>query len=200
MVSDIEHWLKAPVESAIDSLTDLHVAVDVGANSGSWTLPLSKLFDRVVAIEPDDRVSPVPDGGIENVELLRVAVSDEDGKAQFYLRPGTGQNSLLEVHPIGGESMSDAPVVKAVEVDCVTLDSVLPNGADFVKLDIEGAEAAALRGCADESLWERTVFVVECHDTLVDVTEELVRLGKTVTVIPHPYHSHPGHCWAIGRP
>ena len=200
MVSEIEHWLKIPIEEALAKLESREIAVDVGANSGSWTEPLSKMFDRVIAIEPDERVSPlVPQGG--NVELIRAAVSDSSGKATFYLRAGTGQNSLLEVHPIGGESMQDAPVAKSAEVDCITLDSILEGGADFVKMDIEGGETAALAGCKDDGRWDRTVFLVECHDTFSEVERELLRLGKRVARIPHPYYpsAHPGHCWAIAE-
>jgi hypothetical protein len=95
--------------------------------------------------------------------------------------------------------MAPVPVVNVVEVPCITLDSLLPKGANFIKIDIEGAEVAAIRGCQDLPRWKGTVFLVECHDTFSGVEQELARLGKRVIRIPHPLHAHPGHCWAIGE-
>jgi hypothetical protein len=80
------------------------------------------------------------------------------------------------------------------------MDDLFPDGVDFVKMDIEGGEVAALRGCKKAESWARTAFVVECHDTFAEVREELERLGKSVERIPHPnQYAHPGHCWAVAK-
>lgn len=199
-MNSIEYWLKEPVQAVINRLSAREVAVDVGANVGTWTEPLSAIFDQVLAVEPDERASSQIKRQ-KNVVLLDAAVSDETGSAEFYFRNTTGHNSLLEVHPIGGEGMAPVPVVETKTVDTFTLDELLDEGADFVKIDIEGGEVAALQGCVDKKRWSRTAFVVECHDTFAEVAAELERLGKNVTRIPHPLAGacHPGHCWAIGE-
>ena len=195
---NIEFWLTDPVLNAINGLASKSLAVDVGANVGTWAVPLSNLFDEVLAFEPDERnYSQIPT--IENLTVVRAAVSDQTGETPFFVRSSSGHNSILEVHPIGGEGMAPVPVVEEKTVSCFSLDDACGNGADFVKIDIEGGEVLALQGCVDVLKWQRSVFLVECHDTFSDVERELARLGKRVTRIPHPLVAHPGHCWAIGE-
>jgi FkbM family methyltransferase len=197
-MNGIEHWLTGPVTEGIARLTSKSLAVDVGANLGTWSTPLCELFDQVLAFEPDERnFSQLP--SIGNLTSVKAAVADITGTTPFYIRASSGHNSLLEVHPIGGDGMAPVPVVEEVQVPCLTLDDACEDGADFVKIDIEGGEVLALRGCVDAGRWSRTLFVVECHDTFNDVEAELYRLGKRVTRIPHPLVAHPGHCWAIGE-
>jgi FkbM family methyltransferase len=197
-MNGIEFWLTEPVMTAINGLAAKSLAVDVGANVGTWAVPLSNLFDEVLAFEPDERnISVIPK--LDNVTVLKAAVSDQTGETPFFVRSSSGHNSILEVHPIGGEGMAPVPVIEETQVACFSLDDACGNGADFVKMDIEGGEVLALQGCVDILKWERTVFLVECHDTFSDVERELARLGKRVTRIPHPLMAHPGHCWAIGE-
>lgn len=195
-----EHWLVDHVGQAIAGLRRRELAIDVGANVGEWTTELARVFSRVLAFEPDARASAaikLP----RNATLASFAIADSDKDGVLHLRPEHGQNSLLEHHPIGAGGGSPAPVVQSIPVRCTTLDAVAEGGADFVKMDIEGAEPLALAGCKDVSRWRRTVFVVECHDTRAAVTEQLWRLGKRVRLVPHPAPTaHPGHCWLIGMP
>lgn len=194
-----ETWLVDSVGMAIARLQSRRLAIDVGANRGDWSRELAGSFDKVIAVEPDSRNHLVVPG---NVEIIWGALWNTSGEAVLYKRPSPDQNSLLSSHPIGAGSCADAPVVEKEVVPCYTLDAVAPEGADFVKIDIEGAEPEVLAACsAERSLWGRTVFVVECHDTFADVSLHLMRLGKTVTRIPHPSPTaHRGHCWAIGLP
>ena len=197
-MNGIETWLTEPVAEGIRRLATKSLAVDVGANVGTWSVPLCELFEEVLAFEPDERnFSQIPTA--ENLTVVKAAVSDVTGSTPFYVRASSGHNSILEVHPIGGEGMAPVPVVEEQEIACFTLDDTCDHGADFVKIDIEGGEVLALQGCVDVMKWSRTLFVVECHDTFSDVERELARLGKRVTRIPHPLVAHPGHCWAIGE-
>lgn len=196
----IETWLTAPVTEAIGRLKSKRLAIDVGANVGTWTKPLSEMFDEVVAFEPDDRNFAVLDAERpENVTVVKAAVSFSTGETPFFLRASSGHGSLLAEHPIGGDGMRPVPVTQEILIPCISLDDACDDGADFVKMDIEGGETLALEGCKDVGRWRRTVFVVECHDTFAEVAAELERLGKRVTRIPHPLVAHPGHCWAIGE-
>jgi FkbM family methyltransferase len=195
-----ESWLVDAVGQGMASIYCRDLAIDVGANVGEWTAELSNLFASVLAFEPDHRAAARITRS-ENVTVHPVAVSLRDGKSPFYLRTNPGQNSLLQVHPIGAGSQAPAPVVGQPTVETVRLDTVAPGGADFVKIDVEGAEEQVLMGCEDVARWSRTMFVVECHDTRRVVVEQLWRLGKTVRLVLHPSPSaHPGHCWLIGMP
>jgi FkbM family methyltransferase len=200
MFSQSEFWLHQPVAEALARLKAKGLAVDVGANCGEWAASMSQAFEAVIAVEPDKRASAsIPT--MANLRVVHGAVSDRDGEVTIYMRHTTGHNSLLAVHPIGGGGMAPVPVMEERVVPSYTLDSLLPDGCDFIKIDIEGGETLALQGCSDPAKWSRTVFLVECHDTFSDVERELSRLGKRVTRIPHPYYpaAHPGHCWAIAE-
>lgn len=176
-------------------------AVDVGANAGSWARLLASQFSSVVAVEADDRafatlLANLPD----NVTATHAAVCNYAGQVTIYKRPSSEQTSLLAAHPIGADKCADAPIQELAVVKACTLDHLCPHGADFVKIDIEGAEVVVLSD-ASPALWRRATFLVECHDTFTGVHEQLQRLGKTVEHVPHPHKAaHPGHCWAIGRP
>ena len=176
-------------------------AVDIGANVGSWTHLLADEFSSVTAVEADRRAYEVLSAGLPgNAVAIHGAACSVDGDVLFYSRPSCEQSSLLEVHPIGAAGCADAPVRDVVTVRGFTLDSLRPEGADFIKIDIEGAEVDVL-SVASSGVWSRATLLVECHATFNDVVKELMRLGKDVERVPHPHaDAHPDHCWAIGRP
>jgi FkbM family methyltransferase len=177
------------------------IAIDIGANVGIWARPLAAVFSHVIAVEADDRAYAELCRDLPaNVKAIHGAACNYTGEVTIYKRPSSEQTSLLAAHPIGAIGCADAPVQELAVVKAYTLDSLCPGGADFVKIDIEGAEVVVLSAASLE-LWGRTTFVVECHDTFDEVRDELGRLGKTVERVPHPCAAaHPGHCWAIARP
>ena len=176
-------------------------AIDIGANVGSWTRMLAAEFAAVTAVEADERAYRVLSSELPgNAAAIHGAACDRDGEVSLYTRLSSEQTSLLEVHPIGAVGCADAPVDGVVAVRAYTLDRLFPAGADFIKIDIEGAEAAVLSAMS-ASIWSRATFLVECHATYDEVVRELLRLGKDVEQVPHPHaNAHPDHCWAIGRP
>jgi FkbM family methyltransferase len=192
-----EHWLKDPLEAAL-AASGRDLAVDIGANTGTWTVELAKEFKRVIAVEADVRAAAmIP--RLPNVDVIeKAAYSNSDG-VTFHFREESVYGSILDKHPIGGGGGKDVPCVTEKSVPTVTLDDlggfVVP---DFVKIDVEGGEVEVLKGAVDD--WFSTVFLVECHDTYDAVKAELERLGLCVSRIAHPFPGHPGHCWALGVP
>jgi FkbM family methyltransferase len=198
---NIETWLKKPLLDEIHLLEHRDLALDIGANVGSWTETLSGLFRSVIAVEPDPRAYEKIKIS-NNVTLITKAVADKTEQRTLFYRPEPDQNSLLEIHPIGNAETRDLPHTEVKLVDCICLDDICSSTtADFVKIDIEGGETLALQGCKDLRLWRNTLFLIECHDTYKEVKKELERLNKQIIKIRHPINgAHPGHCWAIGKP
>lgn len=124
------------------------VVLDIGANIGYYTLIFAKCVGpqgRVVAFEPEPGnfsllQENVAANGYRNVSLFRLAVSDRAGRARLYL---DGENA-------GDSRMYDSHDGRpSVDVETVRLDDHLGSSLgriDLIKMDIQGAEPAALRG------------------------------------------------------
>lgn len=151
--------------------------VDVGANWGYFTLLAASLTGasgRVVALEPDPRLFPLLAGNaarnrLAHAEAVPVAASDTAGEALlagFDERQGNWGLSTLAAAGQGG----DAPVfrVRTERIDTL-MDERGMESADLLKMDVEGAEEAALRGMAEGIARHRyRAVLLELHPGLVD--------------------------------
>jgi len=123
------------------------VAVDAGAGIGLFTLELARRVGpsgRVYAVEAEERnfrllSRAVEESGLPQVELRRVAASDSAGWMTLY---------LSEVNRGDHRIFQAAEERQAVTLRAVRLDDLLADEGhvDFVRLDLQGAEASALRG------------------------------------------------------
>lgn len=120
--------------------------VDVGANLGLYTLLLAHLTGEeghVFAFEPEPNLFAVlkkncAENNAVNVTAFQCAAGESKGRTSFRRAIfNSGNNSLS----IGG---TDA---LSVETEVVRLDEVLPvQAVQFIKLDVQGHELAALNG------------------------------------------------------
>lgn len=123
------------------------VAVDVGANVGCYTIELARRVGtsgRVYALEPEAHCfellgRAVGAGRSAQVELRHVAAADYSGWTTLYLADvDQGDHRVVPA-----DSERHMVTVRAVSLDDVLADA--PR-VDFVKLAVQGAEVAALRG------------------------------------------------------
>jgi FkbM family methyltransferase len=129
-------------EAGVVELSDAEAFVDCGAFDGDtlreFVSRCDGHFDAFHAFEPDPgnfaKLSAyrdsLPAGTAERVSLHQAAVSDCEGVLRFGATGGSDARATDD-----GE----------IEVPCVRLDDTVPS-ATYVKMDIEGGEAAALRG------------------------------------------------------
>src|SRR5882672_7880044 len=119
---------------------------DIGANVGMYTVRAAKRVGaggRVHAFEPTPQVAEklrenILLNRLSNVTVQQVAVSDVPGVCTFFLEEECNQNSLV--------ATAGTPIqVKAITLDAY-LNAVGMTQVDMIKIDIEGAEAKALRG------------------------------------------------------
>jgi FkbM family methyltransferase len=120
--------------------------LDVGANVGLYTLLLSRLTGpagKVLAFEPDPNLFSIlcencEANAADNVTPFQCAAGEVNERAPFQRATfNSGDNRL------GGTSSG----AESIEVDVARLDDVVPKRVmDFVKLDVQGHELAALRG------------------------------------------------------
>lgn len=151
-------WMYSPLYAAYKLATDRmeqntlrHViqpgdcVIDVGANIGFYTRYLSRLVGpdgEIHAFEPDaahfQRLTQRA-GRLCNVHVYHAAVGEKTGKITLYLSEDL--NVDHRTYPV------EEAVRRTAEIDCVRLDSYFSEKkVDFVKMDIQGYEYAALQG------------------------------------------------------
>jgi FkbM family methyltransferase len=119
--------------------------IDGGANIGFFTVYLAQLVGpkgKVIAIEPGQNnlwklEENIRINGLKNVEIVRKPLWMNHNKVTLYMRSEGGLNSLAGQQAHGGK----------VDMDPCLLADFPPHR--LIKLDIEGAEVAALQGYSD---------------------------------------------------
>jgi FkbM family methyltransferase len=160
------------------------VIFDVGANLGFYTLLLATqvgLTGRVHAFEPDPLSFAIlrrRAAGRPNVEIHQTAVGDHTGRVNLFTnRSNRADNRVHD--SLGGET------AEAVEVPLTTLDDYCAaqglDRLDAVKMDIQGAEVAALAG------FRKTLGRLRPHWLLIEFSPEHLRAAG----------SSPEAFWAI---
>jgi FkbM family methyltransferase len=138
--------------------------VDVGANTGNHTLFFAAVMqaEGVVPIEPEPRSveairAGVAANGLANVDLSRLGVAA--GAGEGWLRavpsPTAGLGALhFKPDPSGA-------------VPQRSLDGLIDGRVDFLKIDVEGMEMAALEGAAGLISRNRPLLYIEVVDEVV---------------------------------
>ena len=138
-----------------------------GAHLGFVTVHAARAVGptgRVLVFEPNRdvlgvlRENLVANGVEERVEVFPNALSDSTGSARFFVR--ADESSLYE--PTGDADPIDIDVVRA--------DQVIQGAVDVVKLDVEGAELAALCGMDGFFTGPRPprALFLECNPVLLE--------------------------------
>ncbi|MCW3011725.1 MAG: Methyltransferase FkbM family [Solirubrobacterales bacterium] len=134
------------------------VAVDVGANLGLFTLLMAWQVGptgAVVAYEPEPRNFELLEQNVSLnhldpwVEIRRAGASDAAGTAKLHRSKRFGMyHSLVPFEPGYVQRHMSFDELDEVEVPLEPLDDLLGRfeRIDLVKVDVEGAEAAVLRG------------------------------------------------------
>lgn len=124
----------------------LHVFVDVGAHIGSVTAEVLHRDPsaRIVAVEADPEKAARLKRRFPDVDVHDCAVGDRKGEVTFYIderRPGYSSLARRNRRPAD---------VRQIDVPMRRLDDILSSTADvgLIKIDVEGAELAVLRGAA----------------------------------------------------
>jgi FkbM family methyltransferase len=130
------------------------VAIDVGAHVGSWTLGMSRCFNRVISFEPHPVNRSYLMRNMERANATNVMVCSEalvnrpNLKQEFSISAaGTTRNSgMAHLVSSGEKTPSATPVI------CSTLDKVADTlimagqRVNALKVDVEGLELAVIQG------------------------------------------------------
>ncbi len=129
--------------------------IDIGANAGDVlrTMVRHAPEGNHIAYEPLPELAGSLVERFPGVDVRNVAISDTAGEATFYRDKASDSRSSLR--PGRG--------CEPFTVRLATLDRDLPEGyrPDFVKIDVEGAELAVLRGGAETLARHRPYIAIE---------------------------------------
>jgi FkbM family methyltransferase len=132
--------------------------LDVGCHIGSFLSLAKKVAPKGqhVAIEALPDKAAWLKRKFPNNRIEQIAISDSCGTASFE------QNITHPGHSRIRDHQSAHGQVRTITVPMATLDSLHLGNFDLIKLDIEGAELAALRGGLDLFARCRPALIFEC--------------------------------------
>lgn len=138
------------------------LVLDIGAHVGEFTLAAAPTAAKVVSFEPDPTVREAliqNTKGMNNVEILSIALSNKTGKSKFYVATEHADSSLF----------SPEKYSEIIDVDSFRLDDLNIDVSNYtkviLKMDAEGFEPEIIDGGLD---WIRK----NLHIAAVDVAPE----------------------------
>lgn len=148
--------------------------IDCGANCGLSLVFFKHIYPeaRIRAVEADPIVFDILQENIfnrghEDVELVKAAVSNSNEPVKFN-REGADAGRIHNL-----EESQDFSIV-----DPISLDDLIHEPIDFLKMDIEGAEVDVL--CESKKIDQVNQMFIEYH-SFVDQTQQLDRLLSKLT-------------------
>lgn len=210
-VAQVGIWAKEDIEISRQIMDFLYtrkntlVLYDVGSNIGTFALAFAKIYGekiRIRAFEAQRQIFNMMCGtiainGLANVMCHNLAVSDVRGQLLQVAMPDYGApNNFggLELVPPRVTDNQNMSVGGHEAVETTTLDA-FGEVVDFIKMDIEGMEDAALRGARRVIGEGRPICFVEILKTDVDFVIDYfrgfdymgIRKGDDLIVSPAEY-------------
>lgn len=161
-------------------LNEGDVFLDIGSNFGIYSLIAKRINSEihVFAFEPlpnlqvDNKLF-LKLNGVTKYELIKYAISDNDGEADFYV-----PDSYISTSEISSSSLqsdfyfNNKFIQRKIKVPTLTLNkfmyqnkNLLNDKKIILKIDIEGHEASALRGGREFLKVFRPLIVIEVDQT-----------------------------------
>jgi|GEM_PF-7072351 len=145
------------------------IFVDVGAHVGTWALPLSPFFRKVIAFEPNplaykSLLKNVKLNKMNNVIVENMALwNNPTGKLKMVLYNAPSHSTLLKKHPL--ENVTGDKIGET-KVKVTSLDYYLRSDKErigLIKIDVEGGEVKVIEGAINTIEQHRPSLVIEVH-------------------------------------
>lgn len=165
-------WGEAEVRLFEQVLRPGDIAVEVGSNIGSHTVPISRAIGKegvVHAFEPQRLVHQLLCANLalndcHNVHVRQAAVSNSPGQVEFCSVPPYHElnyGSISVGQSLGGDSTME-------QVSMLTIDTLDLPRLDFLKVDAEGHDLKVLQGGQSTIARHRPVIFVEVGEQTCD--------------------------------
>lgn len=165
------------------------IVADCGAFDGdSLRLFLywhGRQFERYVALEPD----PISYGKL--VQFVGSLEPDLSGRIETLQVAAGRERGALRVSATGKPGSQAVAAGDAVEVPCRPLDEMFAGGrCDYVKLDIEGAEADAIAGASGVIARDRPTIGIAIYHKPTDIFDLPLALMEKTPDYDYRVRSH----------
>ena len=179
---DHRHFLTPDIDSQAarllrERVKRRDVCLNVGANTGLYVLQWSRWSEGpIYAFEPNPAAVKtlrrhINMNGIANAKIIEAAVGAKAGTATLYAAGDDGMARLESPNPLIRTATRPITVPVVTLDDFCEAEGVTP---DWVIMDIEGFEIAALRG-ARRLLRSGAQFVVELHPDIWEKSDRASR-------------------------
>lgn len=165
--------------------------VDIGAHIGTFTLLASKKVGeqgKVITIEPEihnfeQLKKNLELNGIKNVIPVNVALSDFNGKEDFFISKGSGCHSFFP-------RCDD--IIDKIQIRVRTLDTLLRElnikRVNLLKIDAEEAELKILKGARETLIknpqMKMAIAAYHSSQQALEITEYLKELNFSPRILP----------------
>lgn len=144
-------------ERGISHVKTWGVAIDIGAHVGTWALPMAKMFDYVIAIEPNEinrkfLLDNMARADLKNITVEPWCIGDVDSNCGMAAGPRNSGQYHVDMTE-SGHTM-------------YRLDTITENGKNFpdigfIKIDVEGYEYYTLLGASETIKRHKPVIMLE---------------------------------------
>ncbi len=185
---------------------DPKTIIDVGSNIGQFAVASSKIFEgvRLICIEPNQFLIEKLKKNLSYVSKLDVincAVGEARGMTTFYINQDSQVSSILKLGNDRLRMFPSSMPKKELVINIDTLDNIIDSmdglGKVLLKLDVQGVEAAVLKG-AEKTLQRVEWVVIEiafanlyCGESTFGDIDEIMKYSGFVFLSPLNFHMSP---------
>lgn len=161
--------------------------IDIGAHRGVFSgFAAKRTKNQIIAVEPDLENFKalgrfIQENHLTNIRILNCAIGATNATTTIY-RSESSRHSITGFDQATGRALQDQ-----FEVNCISLDTLLLEYAyiDFVKIDCEGAEYAALEAASSTTLEKINKLAMEIHGihNTAELNMLLQKLKRSFTTV-----------------
>jgi len=167
------------LQEGLKYVTNFNIAVDAGANIGSWSIYMAKYFNKIYSFE----IYP------PNFECLKKNIEERNLQNKIIpylcgLGDKTEKVSLMKDEKISNTAAGLAvSYTGELKYDVSTLDSFNLEDLNFLKIDVEGFESRVLRGGRETIMKYKPIILLEYKERKAKFFGGLKEIDKEIKIL-----------------